>query len=317
MVMAGTDAAHLEEQSSDSRPLSPWIWLAIGVGAAVIGFLPWIITGMRLPLQNLWGTATPPDDMPIGLLPFSQYSITLIAGILIVGAAGAGIVARSMRRRQQRGGFVALIAGVLGVQVVAIAETSAVVGSGLRPGRESTIYLAAVVAVAVASFAVGALVLFLVARAPRAGALIGLAVAAIASGWWLNALIVPAPAAVSETQIAILGALHWMPAVLCGLAIAWCGIRSLGSIVAALATLVILAIGPALATAVSSAAGSRALARYPSEMADYGMQVFQQAVISPELTLRPVVTAIVVAVVGLGIGAVLRRRKSAGIAAVR
>ena len=310
MVMAGTDAAHLEEQSSDSRPLSPWIWLAIGVGAAVIAFLPWIITGMRLPLQNLWGTATPPDDMPIGLLPFSQYSITLIAGILIVGAAVAGIVARSMRRRQQRGGFVALIAGVLGVQVVAIAETSAVVGSGLRPGRESTIYLAAVVAVAVASFAVGALVLFLVARAPRARALIGLAVAAIASGWWLNALIVPAPAAVSETQIAILGALHWMPAVLCGLAIAWCGIRSIGRIVAALATLVILAIGPALATAVSSAAGSRVLARYPLEMADYGMQVFQQALISPELTLRPLVTALVVAGIGLVVTAMVRRNRA-------
>jgi len=310
MVMAGTDAAHLEEQSSDSRPLSPWIWLAIGVGAAVIAFLPWIITGMRLPLQNLWGTATPPDDMPIGLLPFSQYSITLIAGILIVGAAVAGIVARSMRRRQQRGGFVALIAGVLGVQVVAIAETSAVVGSGLRPGRESTIYLAAVVAVAVASFAVGALVLFLVARAPRARALIGLAVAAIASGWWLNALIVPAPAAVSETQIAILGVLHWMPAVLCGLAIAWCGIRSIGRIVAALATLVILAIGPALATAVSSAAGSRVLARYPLEMADYGMQVFQQALISPELTLRPLVTALVVAGIGLVVTAMVRRNRA-------
>jgi hypothetical protein len=317
MVMAGTDAAHLDAQPAESRALGPWVWLAIGVGSAVFGFLPWIITGMRLPLQNLWGTATLPESMPIALLPFSQYSITLIAGILIVGAAVAGIVARSTRRRQHRGGFVALVAGALGVQVVAIAETAAMVGSGLRPGRESTIYLAAIVAVAVASFAVGALVLFLVARSPRAGALIGLVIAAVAAGWWLDALIVPEPAAVSEAQIALLGILHWAPAVLCGLAIAWCGIRSTGRIIAALVSLAILAVGPALATAVSSAAGSRALARYPSEMADYGMQVFQQAVISPELTLRPVVTAIVVAVVGLGIGAVLRRRKGAGIVAVR
>jgi hypothetical protein len=69
-----------------SRPINTWKWLGIGAASAVVGLLPWIITGMRLPLQNLWGTNTLPEAMPIGLLPFNQYAIPLIAGILVVGA---------------------------------------------------------------------------------------------------------------------------------------------------------------------------------------------------------------------------------------
>jgi len=306
MVVADTDAAPLENPTTH-RVLGPGVWLVVGVGAAAVGFLPWIITGMRLPLQNLWDSPTPPEDMPIGLLPFSQYSITLIAGILVVGSALAGLVARAAHRRRDRRRLLALVAGTLGVQVVAIAYTATVVGSGLRPGNESTIYLAAIVAVAVASFATSTGVLFLVAVCPGAGALIGLAVAAVASGWWLDALVVPVPWAVSDTQVAILGVLHWAPAVLSGIAIAWCGVASAGRIVAAVATIAILVVGPAVATAVSSAAGTRVLARYPAEMAGYTMQVFAQALTSSELTLRPVVTALVVAVIGLAVGGALRR----------
>jgi hypothetical protein len=287
--------------------MNTWKWLGIGAASAVVGLLPWIITGMRLPLQNLWGTNTQPEEMPIGLLPFNQYAITLIAGILVVGAATAGLVARSARARESRRGFLALTIGVLVTQAIAILQSAAVVGDGLRPGRESMIYLVAVVAVATASFVIGALVLVLIARMPRAGALLGMSIAAVAAGWWVDALVVPDPALVTEMQRTLLGLLPWVPAILCGVAIAWCGINTIGRIIAAFVAIAAVVIGPALATAVSSAAGTRVLARYPAEMLEFGVQVFQQALGTAELTLRPIASAIIVATAGLALKAARRR----------
>lgn len=293
-----------------ARPIGDWSWFGIGVAAAVVGLLPWIITGMRLPLQNLWAADTLPAEMPFVLLPFSQYSVTLIAAIMVVGAAIAGGVARVTRSRQGSRGFRALSAGVLGAQAVAMLQTAAVVADGLRPGSDSTFYLVAVIAVAAASIVVGALVLVLIARMPRAGALIGLSLAVVAVGWWLNALVVPSPGLVTEVQTTLLGLLQWLPAILCGIAIAWCGINTVGRGVAALTAMAALVIGPAFGTAVAMSAGSRVLLPYPLEMLDVGRQVFVQALTTPALTLRPIVTTLIVAIAGLVLAAVLRRRQS-------
>jgi hypothetical protein len=313
MTTAGADArSDSDTATALSRPIGPWVWLGIGAASALIGLLPWFITGLRLPLQNLWGTAALPEQMPIGLLPFSQYSITLIAALLVVGAAAAGIVARSARARLGRRGFVVLAAGVLGVQLIAIAQTTVAVGGGLRPGTDSTVYLLAMVVVAGASFAVAALVLVLIGRMPRAGALIGLSIAAVAAGWWINALVAPSPGLVSPTQITVLGLLQWLPAILCGVAIAWCGVNTVGRVLAALTAIAAMVIGPAFGTAVSAAAGTRVLARRPAEMLDYAAAVFQQVLLTPELTLRPLIATLVVAGLGLTLLAIRRRgRRSA------
>jgi len=308
MTGAHTDAhPPIGPGPASPQPLNAWAWLGIGVAAAVVGLLPWIITGMRLPLQNLWATGTPAAEMPFAFLPFSQYYITLVAALLVVGAAIAGVVARSTRARQGRHGFAALTAGALGGQLVAIVQTAGVVGPGLGPTGASLIYLVAVVAAALVSFAVGALVFVLIARMPRAGALIGLSLAAVAAGWWVSALIIPSPGFVSEMQTTLVGLVRWLPAILCGIAIAWCGVTSIGRVLAALTAVAAVAIGAAFATAVTSAAGSRVLARQLAEMLDYGVQVFGQALFTPALTLRPIVATLVVAIVGLGVAAVLRR----------
>ena len=310
MTRAGVDGQPaVGTTAAASRPLNTWAWVGIGAASAAVGFLPWAIRGMRLPLQNLWGSSTLPADMPMALLPFNQYFITLIAGIIVVGAATAGLVARSNRARQGRRGLAALTAGLLAVQVIAIVQSAAVVGGGLRPGRESIVYLVAVVAVAVASFLIGTLVYVLIARMPPPGALIGMAIAAIAVGWWLDALVLPDPVSVNEAQMALIGLVRWVPAFLCGAAIAWCGITTIGRVIAALVAIAALAIGPAFATAVTSAAAMRVLAPYPTEMLGYGVQVFQQALGNADLTLRPVVTATIVAAAGLALAGVLRRRR--------
>ena len=303
------DNSNVTTAALTSRPIGTWKWLGIGAASAVVGLLPWIITGMRLPLQNLWGINTLPGAMPIGLLPFSQYAITLIAGIIVVGAATAGLVARSTRARQGRRGLLALTIGVLAAQAIAIVQSAAVVGAGLRPGRESMIYLAAVVAVAVASFVVGALVLVLIARMPRAGALLGMSIAAVAASWWVDAVIVPDPAFVTETQRTLLGLLPWVPGILCGVAIAWCGINTIGRVVAALVAVAGALVVSNFATAVTSATSSRVLARYPAEMLQFGVQVFQQEIGTAGLTLRPIANTIIVATAGLAVKAVLSRHR--------
>ena len=311
MTTAGAGpSSELATAAALPRPLNPWVWLGIGMAAASVGLLPWLVTGLRLPLQNLWGTTTAPQDMPLVLLPFSQYSITLVAGLLVVGAAIAGLVARSTRPRQGHRGFAALTAGVFGTQLIAVVQTTAVVGGGLRPGTESTIYLVAVVAVALTSVAVGGLVFVLIGTMPRAGALIGLSLAAVAVGWWGAALIVPQPGLVSPAQTTMLGLLQWLPAILCGVAIAWCGVNTAGRVGAALTAVAAVVIGPAVAPAVSAAAGTRVRARYPGEMLDYAAAVFRQVLVTPELTLRPLIAAIVVA--GLGLALQTLRRRPAG-----
>src|SRR6185437_8146678 len=107
-------------------PLGAWASLGIGAAAALAGLLPWLVHGMQLPLQNLGERMTGPAD--IVLLPFSQYALTLIAALLVVGAAAAGIASRSVRLRF---GFVLL--GMLVIKATATTETTIVVRLILRP----------------------------------------------------------------------------------------------------------------------------------------------------------------------------------------
>lgn len=313
MTIPGADhPPELVDEAALPRPLNPWVWLGIGVAAAAIGLLPWIVTGMRLPLQNLWATSTLPENMPITLLPFSQYYLTVITALVVVGAAIAGFVARATRPRQGRRGFAALAAGVLGAQVIAVAQTIAVVENGLSAGTDSVIYLGVMIAVAVASVAVGGLVGTLIGRMPRAGALTGLSLAAVAAGWWSSALVGQQLGVASPALTVLLGLLQWLPAILCGVAIAWCGVATLGRAAAAVTAVAIVVVGPAFATAISAAAGTRVLARNPDEMIDYAAAVFRQVLLTPHLTLRPLIGTVVVAFLGLALVAIRQRvRRSA------
>lgn len=310
---APSGADDTEAAAVPSAVLPRWPFILIGVAAAVVGLLPWLVTGMRLPLQNLWASATMPDDMPLVLLPFSQYRLSTIASLLVVGAAAAGIVARALRDRTPRGGFALLFSGVLLVDVIAIVQTATVVAAGLRDDAWARYYLAAVLGVAILALLVAALVLQLVARAPRAGAVVGLAIAAVLVSGWLHLLLEPEPAFAGEPE-RLWTAVRWVPPVLVGAAIAWGGVGTIGRVIAALASLLILWVGPALITAVSAAAGTRVLAREPAEMIDYARRVFAMAVTEPALVVPPLVVAVCVAGAGL-VGRALLGRSSSRAAA--
>ena len=297
------------------RPLGSLIFLPIGAAAAIIGLLPWLITGMRLPLQNLWATAVLPAGMPIVLLPFSQYYAPLIVALLLIGSAIAGLVGRAVPARHPGIALIALMGGVLLVQVIAIVQTAVTVSKGLSRGTATTLYLVALVGGTVVAILLGVGLLALVARAPKAGALIGLSVAAIAFSSWIGGLFFPVNGIVTASPLTtVLGqVVRYIPAVIIGVAIAWCGINSVGRVIAAVASLVLLWVGPTLVTAVSAALGSRLLAHYPSEMLDYGVGVFRMALGMPELWLPPAALAISVAAVGLVGLRTMRKRPNAAL----
>lgn len=284
---------------AQKQPIRSVVYIAIGVGAAIVGLLPWIVTGMRLPLQNLWAADTLPAQMPIALLPFSQYFLSTIVALFLIGSAIAGIVGRATTARRAGAALGALIGGVLLVQVAALVQSAIVVSGGLSKRTESTLYLVAIVGGAVVSILLGVGMLALIARAPKAGALVALSIAGVAFGSWL-------------VGAGIASSLVWRfgPAVIIGAAIVWCGVGTVGRVIAAVVSLLLLWVGPTLVTAVSAAAGSRVMLRYPLEMLDYGANVFRSALGMPELWGPPLALAVAIAVIGLVARRVIRRPAS-------
>lgn len=303
------------ERMKTKKIAAPAAFLLLGVVAAIIGLLPWMVTGMVLPIQNLWAIDVAADDMPITLLPFSQYTITLIVAVLVTGSALAGGLLRLTRAQHPRFAFVSTMVGVLIVHVVAIVQTVATVAGGLAAGREETIYLAGLTAGTIAANLVGLLLMVLIARAPAAGALVAVSVAAVAAGVWVNGLI-SHPFGISPTEVtmALLGVTRYVPAIIVGLAVAWCGFATVGRVVAAVVSFLALWIGPALFTGVSAAVGTRVLAAYPAEMLDYGVQVFISALGHQGTSLVFIVAAAVVAAIAFVPLRTLRSRRPAAAA---
>lgn len=293
------------------RPLAgAWVMaLPVGILGAIVGLVPWWVSGARLPLQDLWDRPVLPRAMPITLLPFSFATVILIFSMLIVGAAVAGIAGRALRVGGL--GVLMLLVGVLLVQVTATVQTALVVRDGLQERLESTVYLVGLSAGTTVSILVGIIVATLIARAPRAGALLGLALGAIGMTAWTSALL--DPTRIGDGPLAAtLVIVPWITPVLTGLAIAWTGVNTVGRVIAALLAVALVWVAPAVTTAVANALGSRVLLRSGgSDIIDYGIDVFQTALFSPELALRPILATVVVAVVGLVVRALIDRRRRA------
>ena len=293
---------------AEGRPVPPWTEVLAGAVAAVVGLGPWLIGGARLPLQNLWEGGIP-ARAPIALLPFSQYAVTSIFALLVVGGALAGVAARVLvSRGGGRGSALRVGGGLLAVQLFAAVQTVAVVSAGLRDGRDSAVYLAGIGGILACCLIVGAGAFALIALAPRAGALLGLTTGAIAAGLWLPIALVD-PVGATSAPMWLLRAFTYVMPILVGVAIAWAGVRTVGRVVSALASLALVWLAPPLTTAVWNALGSRVLARDLAGMLEYGTGIFRQYATDATLVLKPLALAVAVAVVGLiGREALARRQ---------
>lgn len=286
------------------------VGLGVGTGvlSGVVGLLPWIVTGMRLPLQNLWATSTvDPADMPVALLPFSQYSVGLIGAMLLVGGAVAGLAVRLLSERRGLPGRLATVLAVTGllvVQLVALVQTAVVTGAGLRTDRSigtgaaisaAQVYLVALMAGTLLAIALAVVLLVVLARTAPGVAVVAVAVGALAAGTWVDAFLVSPVGFADGSVSAVLSVTRWVPAVLVGLGIARTGLTSVGRVIGSVLALAVLWSGSAAVTAVTAALGTRVYLPYPLELASFGAEVFRSA-------LGPAGTGIGSALVALVIG---------------
>ncbi|UFU06562.1 hypothetical protein [Ruania halotolerans] len=294
--------------------LPVWVYPLAGLTAVIIGLVPWLRQGPVLPLQNLWEVDALPAQMPIALLPLNQYYLTAILGMLVLPGLLAGLLvhAAPAARRSRATALAALglSIGYLG----AVVQAALVLSAGLEDSTRARVYLALIITWTGLSAFGGLIVLGLLGRGRRGGVPLAVAFAAPAATAWAGLLIMPSPATASALATDAVVALRWLPAVLVGLALGWCGARTLGRVVAWLLSLILLYVLPAALTALSYVAGYRAAANNPGELIGAGLDVLAAA-LAPDNAGPLVLVTLAIGMVGAVIAGVLAWRRRRQLAA--
>lgn len=204
---------------------------AVAAVSALIGLAPWLASGARLPVQNLWAKATAPDDMPLALLPISQYATTTIVALLLTGAALGGLTVRVLRKGMDgaRGPLIGGAVGLSAVQLLAIGQSFWVVaeGHGLLDDTadpRAHLYVGALLAAALLTWLVALTVHALTASRRRGRVAFGLALSTVPFAAWLAAWATPF-VHVEQGPGPLGVVMAWLPAVVVGGALGWAGFR--------------------------------------------------------------------------------------------
>ncbi|WP_164234098.1 hypothetical protein [Microbacterium hydrocarbonoxydans] len=278
-----------------TTPRPRWLSFLIGVGGGVLGLLPWLVGGGRMLLQNLWTVYVPPEQMPFVLLPVSQYSALLLFSLVLIGGVFVGLAVRLVGR-----GMAAWPGsmGLLLVHVVATVQSFIVLhgGLGLDGGGDprATVYFAGMLGGTILTVLLAQLAFWMTSRRSAGVAALGVALAAVSFANWAMRWVV---AFTGEALVPmwITSVARWVPAVVVGLALVWCGVRPLWRLVVWAVALLALWIVPALYTALSYGLGMRVLDGDVPEMLRAAAQVFPMAL---AIEWLPVVVAAGIGVVG-------------------
>ena len=282
----------------------------IGLLAGLLGLAPWLVTGAQLPLQNLWGTEVLPQQMPLSLLPLSQYELTTLVALMTVGGAAAGLAVRLWSPARRRLATWCAAAGVLGAQATAAVQAFTVLSGGLAGGTTSGVYFAGLLAGVTAAIAASLGALLLLASKSRALAALGVGLVAVPFGSWVGEWAGNLATA-GNYPPAVLTLLRWLPAVLVGVALAWCGLRPARRAVVWLVDLALLWVVPALFISVNYVLGTRLPERDPQELALMIRQILT-ATLGPAGGAGPtVLLALAIALAGLGARELQGRRAAA------
>lgn len=281
----------------------------LGLSAGLLGLAPWLTTGAQLPLQNLWATEATPGQMPFSLLPLSQYKLTTLVGLLTVGGAVAGFAVRLWAPLRRRLTTWCAAGGVLAVQATAVVQSFSTVDSGLAGGTESRIYVVGLLAGVIASVAAGLVALLLFAsksptRVALGVGLMAVPLAAWAADWLFNI------AGAANVPPAVPLAIRWLPAVLVGVALAWCGFRPLGRLWVWAVNLLLLWLVPALFISVQYVFGTRVYLGDAKEMLVMARDILQ-ATLGPDGGAAPLVlVALALGLAGAAALMAMRRRRT-------
>jgi hypothetical protein len=283
-------------------------WL-LGIMAGLLGLAPWLITGARLPLQNSWGSQVLPEQMPVSLLPLSQYELTTLVALLTFGGAMAGLAVRIWSPARRRLVAWCAASGVLAVQFSATVQSFTVLDDGLTDGTLARVYFAGLLAGVIACIAAGLVAFLLLASRSRALVALGAGLMAVPFTSWAGEWVVGL-AGQTNVLIAVPTVTRWIPAIIVGCVLAWCGLRPARRALVWLADLALLWLVPALFISVSYVLGTRAMAGDLQEMLLMSRQILAATLGPAGGALPTVLLALAIALAGLGLRSAAARRRS-------
>ncbi|MDO8151236.1 hypothetical protein [Isoptericola sp. b408] len=206
------------------RELTPTRGFLLGVGAAVVGLLPTVLAGW----QPSWPTYPNTPDLFTGtFLPFSPDLIGLTLGAVVLPGAIIGIALRSRTTGVPGRAEAAATAGLVLVIAVAALQSVVVTVPRLHPGSSGLLDIAVGLTVTALGLALSVLVSRVLAHRTVPAATVAAAVGVVAAGyWWASTLRMlwtwRLQLPDSALHVIVLLA-QYTPAVLLGIALAWCG----------------------------------------------------------------------------------------------
>ncbi|MET1063767.1 MAG: hypothetical protein ABWX85_02230 [Arthrobacter sp.] len=307
---------HATDQAAPSKkpsrtPAGEAAWgFPIGVLAGLLGLGPWLVTGAQLPLQNLWGSDVLPDQMPMSLLPLSQYELTTIVALLTVGGAAAGLTVRIWSPARRRLTVWCAAAGVLAAQSTAAVQSFAVLDGGLAGGKMAGLYFGGLLAGVTASLAASLVALLLLSSKSRSLVALGAGLMAVPFASWAVDWVV---GFVGHTNVpaAVPSMARWVPAIIVGCTLAWCGLRPARRAVVWFVDLALLWVVPALFISVNYVLGTRVVAGDLQEMLLMSRQILAATLGPNGGALPTVLLALAIALAGPGVRSVAARRRPA------
>ncbi|MBG6239714.1 hypothetical protein IWX78_002704 [Mycetocola sp. CAN_C7] len=291
-----------------ARVIPVVVGLAIGFVSAALPIAPWLATGATLPLQNLWQTSVLPEDMPFSLLPVNQYYAIRIAVILVVGGALAGLTIRFVRWAAGVPSWSAS-AGLLLAHGIAIIQSFVAVADGLGIAETQSdprplLYFGGMLSGTVVAALLAQGVFWLASRRAVGPVTLALTLSAVPfASWIVDAVTMLSAPAGPSLEISSIS--RWLPAIIVGAALGWCGVRPLHRLGIWLISLAALWITPALFTSLWNALGMRILDGDLRAMKEVATQIFPLAL---SIGALPVLLALVLGGIISGAQVTIHRR---------
>lgn len=297
---------YFEEPSQRSRDRRGSAGLVAGgsgaLAAWLIGALPWIVDGLRLPISSAWPTVDPEDVVRVAL-PFGENQLIGIFVATIVGGTVGVYIARLASQRKVPA-WVGGLGAALGLGV-ALAQTLYAVQPLVVDGAEARLLTTALALLGVSGILLGLFAgLSLVHRSAWWSPL-GVALLAAALTSWSIDLLNGRGVTTTSWQLWLNSHANWLVAVLLAAALLWTGWSPISRLVWWPLVVVALWVWPAVTAALfyvgvyaRSGMGDGA---GRAELIAATRDVFFQALLPNNHVQAPFVVGLVAAVIVAGI----------------
>ena len=276
----------------------------VGVVAAAVGLLPWLVTSMELPLLGIARIYHAPEQASVALLPLSHFYLMTTVAMVLVGSALAGAVTRLAATRDKALSVRFVVTGAVAVQVIALIQAASTLNDGIQPTSQGEAYLFAISFAVIVAIAAGALVVVGLARSGVPATTLATTVGALALGPWISAVILPLEGewmeGVSITRLDWATTLSTLvPILIVGVVAGWCGVSSPRRAVATATAFIALWLVPRLIIAYGSAVSLHTSMRDPQAVLSTGTRMLTDLLVSSSAFYQLFMAAVVALVVAI------------------